>query len=125
MSIETRVIFNETCPICSREVASYARYSEARALPLRFDGLSESDLTELGLTRDAAARRLHVVKDGTLHAGVPAFLILWEEMPRYRFLARIIGTPGIRQMADLVYEYLLAPLLFAMHKRRDAKAAKA
>jgi predicted DCC family thiol-disulfide oxidoreductase YuxK len=119
---ETEVIYNGACPICSREIAAYARAAEAGALPLRFTDLSSCDLARLGLTEEAAARRLHVLRGGELLSGVPAFLALWAEMPRLRWLSRLVGLPGMRHVATLVYEGALAPALYAMHRRRQARA---
>jgi predicted DCC family thiol-disulfide oxidoreductase YuxK len=72
-----------------------------------------------GIDREAAKKRLHVVTaDGELLAGVDAFLALWREMPRYRPLARVVGLPGVKQLAHLVYEGLLAPGLYAFNRAR-------
>jgi predicted DCC family thiol-disulfide oxidoreductase YuxK len=116
------VIYNASCPICSREVAGYRRYAEARALPLRFQDMAATDLAALGLTPELAARRLHVVQDGELLAGLPAFVALWSEMPRFRWLARLVSLPVLRPIASIAYERVLAPLLYAMHRRRVARA---
>lgn len=117
----TKVIYNSECPICSREVSAYRRYAEARALPLDFAALQNEDLAALGLTPEDAARRLHVVQDGRLLAGLPAFVALWQEMPRTRWLARIVSLPIVRPLVGAVYEALLAPALYAMHRRRVAR----
>ena len=119
---ETEVIYNGSCPICSTEIAAYERTAQAHALPLRFTDMSECDLARLGLTEEEAARRLHVLREGKVLAGVPAFLALWSELPRLRWLARIVALPGLRQVAGLVYEGILAPLLYALHRRRQARA---
>lgn len=114
----TIVIYNAACPICAREIDSYRRYCERRALPVAFQDLDRADLGALGLTPEQAARRLHVIEQGTLLAGTPAFLALWSAMPRFRPLARIVALPGLRQIATLVYEGLAAPALYALHRRR-------
>jgi len=119
--METTVIYNADCPICSREVDGYRRYAEARALPLHFQDMGRADLAAWGLTPEDAARRLHVVQQGRLLAGVDAFVALWAEMPRFRWLARLVALPGLRQAAELLYERALAPLLYAMHRRRVAR----
>ena len=37
-----------------------------------------------------AAKRLHVRKNGQVYDGIPAFIALWQDMPRYRWLARVV-----------------------------------
>ena len=39
-----------------------------------------------GKTHKELLRRLHVIKDGKLHSGVKAFIILWNNIPKYRWL---------------------------------------
>lgn len=125
MSNTTCVIYNGACPVCSREIESYARYASSNALALRFQDLHdpETQLAQLGLTPDAAAKRLHVLKDGRLLSGVPAFAALWAEMPRFRPLARIVMWPGVRQVATVLYDQVLAPGLYHWHKRRERRLA--
>ncbi len=118
-SADTRVLYNAECPVCSFEINHYAAYSQKEALPIRFEDLNADDLTDWGLTADEAARRLYVMKGAEMVSGIPAFLLLWQDMPRYRVLARIVGLPGVRQAASLVYDYVLAPLIYRWHKRRQ------
>ena len=96
---------------------------QAKDLALTFTDLTATDLNNLGLTPDEAAKRLHVLQEGKLVGGVDAFVILWGEMPRFRWLARLVALPGINPTAVLIYDRILAPLLFGMHKRRQARAA--
>jgi len=119
--MDTTVIYNASCPICSREIEGYRRYAEARALPLRFQDMDEADLAAWGLTPQDAARRLHVVRGGRLLAGVEAFVALWREMPRFRWLARLVSAPLVRPLAEALYERVLGPLLYRMHRRRVAR----
>lgn len=119
------LIYNGSCPICSREVSAYARYVNARNLPVAFTDLTSTDLDRYGLSPEDAARRIHVVHNGELVDGLEAFRLLWSEMPRFRWLARITGLPVIRPIAAATYDYILAPLLYGMHRRRQAKADRA
>lgn len=116
-----RVIYNDTCPICAREVGAYRREAAAVGAPVAFDGLDAPDLDALGLTRDTAARRFHAVRDGQLLSGVDAFAALWAELPRWRWLARAITLRGIRTAAALFYDHGAAPMLHALHRRREAR----
>jgi hypothetical protein len=49
---------------------------------------------------------------------VDAFLALWRVTPGFRWLAAIVGLPGVRQGAGAVYERVLAPLLYRRHLKR-------
>ncbi|MBK1636407.1 thiol-disulfide oxidoreductase DCC family protein [Rhodovulum adriaticum] len=119
---QTEVIYNAECPICSREVGAYRRHAQARGLPIRFSPLDGANLARWGLSAEDAARRFHVVQDGRLISGVPAFAALWSAMPRYRWLAWLVTRPGLRGVAGWGYDRLAAPLLYAMHRRRQARA---
>lgn len=127
MTDKLTVIYNAECPICSREIEAYASYSDRAGLPIRFDPLNEAELDRWGLTPEAAAKRLHVVQDGRLIAGTDAFLALWSAMPRFRWLARILGARPVKPVVNAAYEYVAAPALYALHRRRvrRGKAAAA
>jgi len=115
---ETHVLYNARCPVCRAEIEHYRAHAEARALPVQFLDLNTRDLASWGIGADAAARRLHVRQGGRVVSGVDAFLALWRVLPRYRWLARIVALPGLRHLAHLVYERVLAPRLYARHVAR-------
>ena len=116
---ETRVLYNETCPVCSFEIDAYRKRAEASDLPIRFDTIG--DATRWGLTPDQAARRLHVLHKGELLSGIPAFRALWGELPHLHWLARLTGRPVINYAATTLYDRLLAPLLYQMHVWRQKR----
>ncbi|WP_102109414.1 thiol-disulfide oxidoreductase DCC family protein [Oceaniglobus roseus] len=122
MTKPVTVIYNHTCPVCRREIDAYRRTAEAQDLPLSFRGLDSDALPDWGLTPDTAARRLHVVKDGELLAGLDAFAAVWDELPRLRWLARLVRRPRVHAVADALYERVLAPVLYALHRRRVRRA---
>ncbi len=122
---KTCVLYNANCPVCSFEIDHYAAYSVERALPIEFDDLNDtSRLAQWGLDADQAARRLHVLKDGEIIVGIPAFLVLWQEMPRYRWLARVVSLPGVFRLACWGYDHVLAPLIYRWHLRRQRRAGR-
>ncbi|MCU0904679.1 MAG: DUF393 domain-containing protein [Tabrizicola sp.] len=119
MSPETRVLYNDTCPVCRFEIDAYRRRALAEGLPIRFDALERAE--DWGLTPDQAARQLHVWQNGRVLAGLAAFRALWSAMPRWRWLARMTGWPIIRPVADLLYTRLAAPILYRAHLRRQRR----
>ncbi|MEO0342129.1 MAG: DUF393 domain-containing protein [Pseudomonadota bacterium] len=124
MSKETEVLYNAECPICRFEIDHYRAYSSQKDLPIRFDDLNSDARVAWDIDEDKAARRLYVRHLDQLYSGIPAFLILWQNMPRYRWLARIIGLPGIKQLASMTYDYILAPLIYNWHMRRRKKSGR-
>lgn len=120
---DTRILYNAQCPVCRFEIHHYRDYAADQDLPLRFDDLNAADLAPWGLTQDEAARRLYVLHDGQMTSGIPAFLILWRQMPRYHWLARLIDLPVIRPTACFVYDRALAPTIYRWHLRRRRKMA--
>jgi len=125
MSQKTSVLYNAQCPVCNFEISHYETYADANGLPIRFDDLNSEALAQWDLTADQAARRLYVAHDGKLTSGIPAFLILWRQMPKYHWLAKLIALPGIRQAASVTYDYVLAPLIYRWHLHRLAKQNRA
>ncbi len=114
------VVYNGSCPICSREIAAYRRRAARYGIALEFlDASRETDrLVAVGLDGDRALRRLHLVGGGRILGGVEAFAALWAGLPGWRWLARLVRLPGVRAVADFAYERIAAPLLYRWHRRR-------
>ena len=122
---DTAVLYNAECPVCNFEISHYAKYAETQGLPIRFDDLNTSAREAWDLTEDQAARRLYVVHEGALTSGIPAFLVLWAQMPKYRWLGQVVGLPGIKQVAGFTYDWVLAPAIYRWHLARKRRAARA
>lgn len=61
MSKDTKVLYNESCPVCRREVDHYARLSEKAQLPITYDPLGDPErLKRWQIDPQDAAKRLHV-----------------------------------------------------------------
>jgi predicted DCC family thiol-disulfide oxidoreductase YuxK len=115
------VLYNDQCPVCSLEIDHYRALCEKRTLPLAFEKISRHGevLQASGLSADEAKKRLHVrLPSGEIRVGVDAFLALWAEMPGYRILGRVIAFPGMYHSACLIYDRVLAPLLYWWDQRR-------
>lgn len=119
----TRVLFNGECPVCNFEIRHYEAYADKAGLPIRFDDLNSEALADWDLSEDQATRRLYVLHEGAVLSGMPAFRVLWRQMPRYRWLARVTGWPLIRPFTVFAYDKVLAPLIYRWHLHRQRKAA--
>ena len=92
------ILYNDECPVCSLEIDHYRGLSSKLDLPLEFEKISDQGATLLAsnLTSDDAKKRLHArAENGSLYIGVDAFLAIWDKLPYYRWLGRIIALPGI------------------------------
>ena len=116
----TTVLFNGDCKICNKEICVYQTYGAGKGLPIDFKDINSVALAPFGLTRNETARQLHVIKNYELFKGVKAFVVLWNEMPRYRFLAKIFSLPGVADVAQFIYYHVIARYLYA----RDTKRLK-
>ena len=117
----TTVIYNDACPVCSREMAGYMAQSKKHGLPVIYEPLTICDLKQYGLTPNMAARRFYAFKNGKRYVGIPAFAVLWEDMPTLRWLAYIVRFPVIRWVAALFYDRILSRILYIQHQRRQSR----
>lgn len=121
-----RILYNDRCPICRAEIAHYRRRAEAAGAPLVFEDLNAVPLSPWGLTADQAKRRLHAaLPEGRIVSGLPAFAAIWRHLPRMRWLAQVVMWPGIRHLADLLYNRVAAPWLYRRQLRREARGLAA
>ena len=120
------VCYNGECAICRHEIESYQRMAKEAGVEVAWRDIAtdQAILTDLNVTENEVARRLHVVADGKMLTGVEAFAAIWSKLPRLRRFAPMLDWPLVRPIAHLAYERLAAPALFALHLRRRRRRAK-
>ena len=121
MSIETQVSAQNTnkarptvfydgdCPLCRREIAHYRRMDKRERLHW-VDAVNESEtLAEHGLSLERAMAELHVLDGaGRWQRGVDAFLVIWQHLPAYRWLAKLVTVLGLRCPLGFFYRHFAA-----------------
>ena len=112
------VLYNDECPICSREIGHYSRLSDD---DVDYVKITDQSAADWGLTQDQAAKQLHARYDGDIVVGVDAFIAIWQRLPYYRVLSTFVGWRPIKAVSSVVYRIVLAPLLFSLHKKRKDK----
>ena len=103
------VYHDGSCPLCRREIALVRKLTAPEAVTfVDVSGSAGQDVVP-GLTADQAMRRFHVRRaDGRLVSGAAAFLEMWAQSPRLRFLNILSRRPLIVAFLDLVYGAFLA-----------------
>jgi predicted DCC family thiol-disulfide oxidoreductase YuxK len=118
----TRILYNDRCPICRAEIAHYRARAATAGAALVFEDLNTADLGGWHLTPDQAKRRMHAaLPDGRIVSGIPAFAAIWAALPGMGWLARVVMAPGVRPVADLLYNRVAAPWLYRRQQRREAR----
>jgi predicted DCC family thiol-disulfide oxidoreductase YuxK len=125
MSETTRktVYYDGACPLCTIEIDHYRRQSGAENLCFIDVSRNESTPGD-GVTRDAALARLHVrAPDGSLSSGAAAFVSIWQDLPKWRWAARLARLPGMLTALEFGYRAFLPlrPKLAALVRRTRAK----
>jgi len=100
------VYYDGKCGLCAKEIAYYKKIAPANVFSW-IDITALPEAIELqGISLSEGLRLLHVKDESnTLHVGVDAFLCMWKALPRWRYLAKIIALPGIKQLTQVIYHY--------------------
>ncbi len=108
-----KVLFNDSCSICSKEIRHY------KSLDNNINWIDINDLDISikisGKSHRDLLRRLHVIKDDKVYSGVRAFIIMWRNIPRYKWIGNFVALPGIYQISVMLYE-IIALFLFYKNK---------
>lgn len=113
-----KVYYNSACPVCDAGVEFQKKKLGESAADIEWIDVHHSNdaVREIGVELEFVRERLHVVdEDGTVHVGSDAFAELWQETPGQGFLARIVRTPGIRQLSRGLYN-VFARLLYRWNR---------
>lgn len=118
------VYYNGNCPVCRAEIGHYARICAANAVKIRFvDAVrAPDDLAGSGLRGEHLERRMYF-KDasGLILSGMPAIRELWSRLPGYRWLAKTMAIPVLRQSSEIAYDHVISPSLTWWARRRVAR----
>ena len=108
-----KVYFNNSCSVCRMEINHYKKFNEK----LGWIDVTNNKEAQKETAKSSAEliRRLHVEQDGKIYQGIDAFLIVWSRLPKYRWLHKVVKTPGIYHASYIAYE-CLAYILFIKNK---------
>ena len=100
------VFFDGKYELCSKEIRHYKKLARPNTFTWQ-DVANEPNLIEvLGISQQAALRRLDARDvDGKWHIGVAAFILIWRQLPQYRWsvLPRLLKLPLAYQISQFLY----------------------
>ena len=100
-----KVYYNKSCNICKAEIDLYKKQNikEIDWIDITNNMAAENETLKDDKT---LLRRLHVIDDGKVFDGAEAFLLVWNKIPKYRFLYSFFKLPVIFQIFSLGYEII-------------------
>lgn len=114
--------YDGACPLCAREIGFYRRQDgAARICWIDISGVDTLEVAP-GLAREEALARFTVRDaDGSLVSGGRAFTLIWKQLPRFRWLAKICENQPFAWSLDQTYGIFLKirPRLQAMALSRE------
>ena len=102
--MKPKVYYNDECSICRIEINHYKKICNS----IEWMGIHKNKdiLFKIEKSPKQLIRRLHVKINNKLLIGVDAFIFIWSEIPKYKFLSKIVKLPIIYHFAIIFYEIL-------------------
>ena len=109
-----KVYFNGSCNICNAEISHYKK----KTCDINYVDISKDRDEHIHhLSKKDLFRRIHVYHQGRLISGSESFLILWDTMPRWKYLSSFLQLPIFKQLWKIAYE-TMALLLYYKNKSK-------
>jgi predicted DCC family thiol-disulfide oxidoreductase YuxK len=100
----TTVFYDGGCPLCRREIEHYQRRDRSGELAWVDITQDRLSLDAHGLSPGIAMARLHVLDgQGRWQIGAWGFAAIWERLPGYRWLARLVRGLHLIPLIDAAY----------------------
>ena len=108
------VFYDDRCPLCRREIEYYKKLSASTEI--KWSGISQniSTLEKYGIPYTESLKVLHAInEDNQMVYGVDTFILIWQQLPKWKWLAKFVGLPLIYQLSKGVYS------IFAMWRFKN------
>tara|TARA_B100000768_G_scaffold161743_1_gene162019 strand:+ start:442 stop:813 length:372 start_codon:yes stop_codon:yes gene_type:complete len=99
------VFYDDKCRVCSREINFYKKIAPKNSLNWLGISSSKLDLRLANIKLVDALLYLHVKdSEGNFYIGVDAFVVIWRQLPYFRYLNFIVKLPIIYHLAKFIYK---------------------
>jgi predicted DCC family thiol-disulfide oxidoreductase YuxK len=111
-----KVYYNESCNICRAEINLYKKQKNDN---IEWVDITNNKQAEIETLKDdkTLLRRLHVKDGEKIIGGAKAFLMVWDKLPKYRFLYHFFKLPIIFNIFSFGYE-IIAFFLYLKNKKQ-------
>lgn len=98
------VFYDGKCGLCRREINHYNTIAPAGIFEWVDITTTPEPFTALGFTVSDGLKALHVLDESKkIHIGVDGFIVMWDNLPRWWWLAKFAKLPIIRPLANIAY----------------------
>jgi len=98
------VFYDDRCPLCRREIEYYKKLSAFTEI--NWSGISENILTleKYGISYIESLKVLHAInEDNQMVYGVDTFILIWQQLPKWKWIAKFVELPLIYQLSKGIY----------------------
>ncbi len=120
----TCVFYDGACPVCRREMNHYKKLASGDTTDANIEWIdiskSQVELKAEGIKYQDAMRVIHVKDESGVHqVGIEAIFSLWEKLPYYRQLSRLLKRATfLHPFLDCAYAF------FAKHRMKFTGRSK-
>ena len=111
-----KVYFNNSCKICRAEIDLYKK---EKIQEIDWIDITDnaSAMKETSKNKKELIRRLHVKDGEKVLEGAEAFLMVWQKIPKYKFLYNFFKLPIIFNLFSFGYE-IIAFFLYLKNRKQ-------
>ncbi|MCO4759720.1 MAG: DUF393 domain-containing protein [Oceanospirillaceae bacterium] len=103
--MKPEVFYDGGCPLCRKEINHYIRMDTDQRVRWRDIWQEREALSKLGVEFTDAMKFLHTTdRNGDVQRGAYSFVVIWRELPYYRWLARAVDRLKLIGLMDLAYQ---------------------
>ncbi|MFK8026861.1 MAG: thiol-disulfide oxidoreductase DCC family protein [Gammaproteobacteria bacterium] len=100
------VFYDDTCPLCNREIEHYKRVKTVHSIDWVGIESSWEHVQQYGYSKETLLRRIHAVhSDGSTVSGAAVFALIWSSLEYYRVLGFVVTKFRLVSMLDFFYKY--------------------
>ena len=114
-----KVYFNNSCNICRAEIDLYKKQN---IQDIEWIDITDNKSAEIETQKNdkALLRRLHIKEGEKVIGGAEAFLLVWQKIPKYKFLYTFFKIPIIFTLFSYFYE-IIAFFLYLKNRKQLSK----
>ncbi len=99
------IFYDGKCNLCSKEINYYKKIDEKKKLEFIDVTHEKKKLKKLKINYNDSLMFLHVIdKNGHVHKGVEGFIIIWQELQYWRYLAVFVSFTPVKILVSFFYK---------------------